>query len=158
MKLSNWKTVITLFLGVGLTLLGIISAEDIEKKVKMKDLPPAVQQTVKEVSKGATIRGLAQETEKGHVFYEVELKVNDHTKDVLIDSSGAVVVIEEEVRLVALPPAVKSTIEQQASGGKIVLVESITKGNTLVAYEAKVKKSGKTREIKVGPDGALIKE
>jgi hypothetical protein len=46
-----------------------------EKPVKMKDLPSAVQTTVQEQSKGATVRGLSKETDNGKTYYEVELKV-----------------------------------------------------------------------------------
>jgi uncharacterized membrane protein YkoI len=130
--------------------------KDEEKRVAMKDLPAAVQKTVREQSQGATIRGLAQETENGKMNYEVELKVNGHNKDVLIDPSGAVVEVEEQVALDSLPAAVKTTIEQNAGGGKVVEVESITEGNTLTGYEARVRKAGKSREIKVGPAGQLM--
>lgn len=131
-------------------------SQDQEKRVKMKDLPPAVQKTVREQSKGATIRGLAQETEDGKTNYEVELKVNGHNKDVLIDPSGEVVSIEEQVTLASLPAAVRTAIEQNAGTGKIGMIESITEGGAIVAYEAHVRKAGKSMEIKVNPDGQLI--
>ena len=124
----------------------------------MKDLPAAVQRTVREQSKGATIRGLSQETEKGKTNYEVELRVNGHNRDVLIDPSGAVVEIEEQVTLASLPPAAKKTIERNAGGGRIGMVESITRGDAVVAYEAHVRKAGKSLEIMVSPDGQLIKD
>lgn len=133
-------------------------AQDQEKRVKMKDLPEAVQKTVREQSKGAIIRGLAEETENGKTNYEVELKVNGHNKDVLIDPTGAVVVVEEEVTLESLPALVKTAIEQNAVNGKIKMVESITEGGVIVAYEAHIKKAGKSIEIKVSPDGQLIKD
>lgn len=131
-------------------------AQNSEKPVRMKDLPAAVQATVKQQSKGATIRGLSKEVDAGNIFYEAELKVNGHTKDVLIDPTGAVVEIEEEVQLASLPPAVKAEIEKQAGKDKIVLVESITKNDAITAYEAHIKTGRKYREVKVGPDGQLI--
>ena len=130
--------------------------KDEEKRVRMKDLPAAVQKTVREQSQGAVIRGLARETENGKTNYEVELRVNGHNKDVLIDPSGAVVEVEEQVTLASLPAAVRTAIEQNAGGGKIVGVESITEGNVLTSYEAHVRKAGKSREIKVSPAGQLI--
>lgn len=135
----------------------IVLAQDSEKKVKMKDLPPAVQAAVKEQSKGATIRGLAKEVEKGKTFYEAELLVNGHHKDVLMDTNGKVVTVEEEVTLDAVPAAVKAEIEKQAGKGKIALVEAVTKNDKLEFYEAHIKTGGKTREIKVSTDGKLMK-
>ena len=129
-----------------------------ERSVRMKDLPAAVQQTVREQSRGARIRGLSVETEKGVTNYEVELKVDGHTRDVLIDPSGAVVAVEEEVTLASLPAAARTAIERNAGRGRILLVESISKGGVVEAYEAHVRRGRKTVEIKVGPDGQLIPE
>ena len=127
-----------------------------EKKVRMKDLPKVVQKTVQEQSIGATISGLSKEVEHGKTYYEVELKVNGHGKDILIDPTGAIVEIEEEVSVASLPAAVKTAIEAKAGKGRIVKVESITKNNVLVAYEAQVNTAGKKSEIKVGPEGKSI--
>lgn len=129
---------------------------DGERSVKMKDLPAAVQQTVREQSRGAKIRGLSVETENGVTNYEVELKVNGHSRDVLIDPSGAVVSVEEQVALASLPEAARTAIERNAGGGRVVIVESISKGGAVEAYEAHVKRGRKTVEIKVGPDGQLL--
>lgn len=130
--------------------------EDQEKRVKMENLPAAVQQTVREQSKGATIRGLARESKNGVTNYEVELKVNGHSKDVLIAPDGTVVEIEEQVTLDSLPTAVRATIEQNAGGGQIGVIESLTKGGAVVAYEAHIRKAGRSQEIKVDPSGQLI--
>lgn len=129
-----------------------------ESRVKMKDLPAAVQQTVREQSKGATIRGLSREVENGETNYEVELRVNGHNRDVLIDPNGAVAEVEEQVALASLPAIVRTAIEQNAAGGRVSLVESLTKGGTLMWYEAHVKKGGKSREIKINPEGQLVKD
>jgi hypothetical protein len=131
-------------------------AQNSEQKVKMKDLPEAVRKTVQEQSKGATLRGLSKEIEDGNTFYEAELTVNRHSRDVRIDPSGAVVEIEEQVALSSVPAEVKATILKNAGKGKITLVESITKSNVLEAYEAHVTRAGKKSEIKVATDGRLI--
>lgn len=129
-----------------------------EKRVKMESLPPAVQKTVQEQAKGATIRGLSKEIEHGKTFYEAELKINGHNKDVLIDPAGSVVEVEEEVPLDSVPAAVKDAIQKRAARGQIVLVESVSKNDSIVAYEAKIKTAEKTSEIAVKPDGSPAKE
>lgn len=146
----------SLFAGLFILTPFMVSAD--EKPVRMKDLPKAVQQTVEEQSKGATIKGLSKETEDGQTFYEVELAINGHHKDVLIDPTGAVVEIEEEVGFDSLPPAAKVGIEKQAGKGKIIMIESINKNGSIVAYEAHIKTGRKSKEVKVSPDGALIKD
>ncbi len=124
-----------------------------ERKVTRRDLPAAVAKTVDAQSHGATIRGYSEEKENGQTLYEVELRVNGHTRDVLIDANGAVVEVEEEVDLAALPAAVRDALNAGAGSGKIGVVESVTKGGQIVAYEAHVTMNGKKSEVKVGPDG-----
>jgi len=134
-------------------LLFAASAGAQEKKIKRADLPPAVEKTVAAQSVGATVRGFSQEKEKGQVYYQAEMSVNGHSKDVLIDSSGAIVEVEEEIAVDALPAPVKAALQSRAGSGKIVKVETLTKPDKLVAYEAQVTTNGKKSEIQLGPDG-----
>jgi hypothetical protein len=124
-----------------------------EKKIKRTDLPPAVEKTVAAQSAGATVKGFSKETEKGQTYYEAELVVNGHTRDILIDTNGAIVEVEEQVALDALPAAVKAGLQAKAGDAKLVKVETLTKQDKLVAYEAQVTRDGKKLEIQVGPDG-----
>jgi uncharacterized membrane protein YkoI len=134
-----------------LTLTTIMFAQ--EKKIPRADLPPAVEKTVAAQSQGAVIKGFSQEKENGQTYYEAEMTVSGHSRDVLIDVNGAVVEIEEQVAFDSLPPAVKEGLQAKAGAGKILKVESLTKHDKLVAYEAKVETDGKKTEIQVGPDG-----
>jgi hypothetical protein len=139
------------FATIGLLLAGTASAQ--EKKIMRTDLPPAVEKTVAAQSEGATIRGFSSEKEKGQTFYEVEMTVNGHSKDVLIAADGTVAEVEEQVALGSLPADVKAGLQAKAGKGQILEVESITKKGKLVAYEAKVETNGKKSEVQVGPDG-----
>lgn len=136
---------------VSLMLAGSTFAQ--EKKIKRSELPAAVEKTVVEQSKGATIRGFNEETENGQTTYEVEMVVNGHTKDVQMDANGVVIEVEEEVSMEALPAEIKAGLQAKAGKGKITKVESLTKKGKLVAYEAQVMTDGKKSEVQVGPDG-----
>jgi uncharacterized membrane protein YkoI len=127
-----------------------------EKKLQRSELPPAVQKTVDEQSKGATIKGYSTEVEDGKKIYEVELTVNGHGKDISMDPQGHVLEIEEETALESLPPAVKDGLTKAAGKGTIQKVESLTKNGKLVAYEAAVKTGTKKSEVQVGPDGKKL--
>jgi len=135
----------------GLLFAGIAPAQ--EKKIKRSDLPPAVEKTVAVQSAGATIRGFSSEVEKGQTLYEVELTVNGHSKDISMAADGSIVEVEEQVALDSLAAEVKAGLQAKAGKGKILKVESITKKNKLVAYEARVDTDGKKSEVQVGPDG-----
>jgi hypothetical protein len=139
-------------IGVATLLISTMAMAQ-EKKIKRSDLPPPVEKTVAAKSKGATIRGFAQETEDGQLRYEAELMVNGHSKDVAMDATGAIVEVEEQVAIESLPAGVKDGLQAKAGKGKLLKVESITKHDKLVAYEAQVMTGGKRSEVQVGPDG-----
>ena len=120
-------------------------------------LPAAVQKTIKEETKNATNVKVSKETEAGKTVYEVESKVNGHGRDLMVDATGAVLSIEEEVSLDAIPAAAKAAIEKMAMGGKIGKVETVTKGK-VVTYEAVITKKGKKpSEVMVNADGSEAK-
>jgi uncharacterized membrane protein YkoI len=127
-----------------------------ETAVKMKDLPPAVQKTVAEQTKGAQIKGISKEVEKGKTTYEVETLLNGKSRDLTFDAAGALVSVEEAVPLDTIPSAAKAAIEKLATGGKIKSVESVTKGQT-VSYEAVIVKGLKKSEVVVAADGTVQK-
>ena len=66
---SNTATIATIILSLGT----IFAAE---KKIRMQDLPPAVQKAIPVETQGADIKGYNQETEHGKTFYEVETTLN----------------------------------------------------------------------------------
>ena len=149
------KTLIasTIVLGVFGTSLALAA----EKKVKMEDLPPAVQQAIKDNTKDSTLVGIAKDVENGKTEYEAETKVNGHGKDITFDESGKLLAVEEEVSLDSLPAAAKAAIEKQAAGAKIKKVEKITAGEKII-FEAGLVKNGKKSEVIVAPDGSPAKE
>jgi hypothetical protein len=137
---------------VPVLLISAIAAGQ-ETKIKRSDLPPAVEKTVVAQSKGATIRSFAKETEDGQVRYELALMVDGHSKDVAMDTDGAVVEEEEQVAMDSLPAPVKEGLQAKAGKGKLIKVESITKHDKLVAFEAQVLTGGKKSEVQVNPEG-----
>ncbi len=134
-------------------LLLTVDASAQEKRIKRSDLPAGVEKTVQAQSAGATIRGFSTEKENGQILYEAELTVSGHSKDISMTADGTIVEIEEQVSLDALPAEVKAGLQAKAGNGKILKVESLTKKNKIVAYEAKVETNGKKTEIQVGPNG-----
>lgn len=139
----------TLLLGVAIVSQG--SAQ--ERKLKRSELPAAVQRTAGTQSVGAKVRGYSTEMENGQRVYEVEMTMRGHSRDVTIAADGSVLEVEEQVALDSLPEAVRTGLRQLAGAGRITNAESLTKGGTLVAYEAHVRTGTKRSEIQVGPDG-----
>lgn len=152
--MTHTGQVVVAFLAVA--FLGTASGSAQERKLKQSDLPAAVQKAVTEQIKGATIRGYSSETENGQLQYEVATTVKGHSRDITIAPDGTVIEVEEQVELGALPTAVRDSLVKKAGAGKMTKVESLTKGGTLVAYEAQVRTGTKRSEIQVGPNGETL--
>jgi hypothetical protein len=137
-------------------LLGALALTQ-ERKIKRSDLPAAVEKTVAVKSQGATIRGYSEERENGKTYYEAELMVSGHSKDLLIEGNGTIAEVEEQIAFDTLPAAVRDGLLAKAGKGKLLKVESITKHDKLVAYEAKVLTGAKKQRYKSTPmEGLLI--
>jgi uncharacterized membrane protein YkoI len=137
-----------LFLITSFLLLGIGSASAKEAKIKFKDLPPAVQETVKAQSQAATVTGYSKEIEKGKTEYEVQLLVDGKKRDVSIDPNGKVLEIEQEIAFESIPQKAQDAIKQEAGEAKIERVEEV-KSDQPTVYEALVHQNGKKHEIRV---------
>lgn len=124
-----------------------------ETKVKVEDLPVAIQNTVKEQTKSAKLVGVTKEKEGGKTVYELETMANGKSRDLMIDGAGAIISVEEEVALETLPAAAQTAIQKKVAGGKISKVETVTKGSDLSYEAAYTSKSGKKAEYGVNADG-----
>src|SRR5262245_1211628 len=137
---------------VGITIgVSVITAA--ERKIRMKDLPPAVQKAVQSETQGSTLVGLSKETENGKTFYEAETKQNGRTRDVTFDAAGTIVSVEQQIALEEAPAPVQTAL---TALGKVVLLETVTKGSTTY-YEAQIDKKGKRSEVAVDANGKRIK-
>lgn len=121
----------------------------------LKNLPPAVRATVEAESKGATIKGISSEKERGKTVYELETVVDGRTRDLMIDASGKVYEVEEQLDADRAPAPVKAALEAR---GRIIRLEAATThGKT--HYEGKVRtKAGKTMTVDLNPDGTPVKK
>ena len=89
------------------------------KSLQVKDLPAAVQKTVQDTLKGAAIKNISKEVEKGVTQYEVETMLNGKHRDFNVDAAGKLLVVEEEVDIAGIPAAAKAAIEKKVAGGKL---------------------------------------
>ncbi len=124
-------------------------------KTKIAKLPAAVKATVEAESKGATVKGISSEKEKGKTVYELETLVNGRTRDLMIDSAGKVYVVEEQLDVDKAPAPVRTALEAK---GKIVVLESVMQNGT-TTYEGQVQpKTGKKIALELNADGTPVKK
>lgn len=136
-----------------LGMAGLVVAKGADQKLQMKDLPAAVQKGVTANLNDGTLKGLSKEVEGGKTIYEVETTLNGRTRDFLLDATGRLIELEDEMAMDVVPAAVKAALEAH---GKIVKVESVTRGK-VVTYEGTVEKDGKKSEVAVDANGKKVK-
>ena len=145
------------YLWAGILLVSLVSTgQAVETKVPLKDLPPSVRKTVEDLGKGATLRQVVSEVDKGKTVYEAQLIANGHTRDVSINAEGTVMETEEETTLANVPSTVRSALEKSAGAGKIVKVEVVTRADHSAIYEGVVAKGTEKSEIRVDSLGNLL--
>lgn len=127
------------------------------KKVKLKELPEAVRETVNKNALGAKIGKIERVEESDGVTFEVEMKTPNGSKDILVAENGTLLEVEEEISLAAVGTTARLAIEKAAEGGKVKKVETVKDGTgTLKYYEADIEVNGKKSEIKISPDGQPV--
>ena len=126
-------------------------------KLELKDLPPAVRKTVEENIKGATIKGIVKEKDKGKTVYEVETTMNGKSRDFVVDSNGTLDTVEEQVELDSIPAPAKAAILKKIADGKLTMAETLKKGSTLNYEAAYTTKGGKKKEVIVTAEGVEVK-
>lgn len=168
-------------------VLEVVIAEDgalveIETLVTAAQLPKAVKAAVKKEAKGAKIvkcekMELHAEVQKGklvalkkpRVEYEVKYKVGDKVVEIKMTADGKMTGKEEaedeekddedeqKLTLDQVPAAVKATILKEAGNNKLKEIELETEDGKKV-YGAEWVADGKEIDIKVAPDGKLLKK
>jgi hypothetical protein len=101
------------------------------------------------------LRGLSREVERGKTYYEAETTVNGKSRDILMDATGAIVEVKEATAFESIPDAAQKALRTKAGSGKILRVESVTKGST-VGYEAVIEKTARRPKSPLVPTAALI--
>ncbi len=135
-----------------------IGAAFAEKKLALKDLPPEAQKTIQAELKGAEIKNIGKETEKGVVQYEVETVLNGKHRDFNVDAKGKLLLVEEETTLDAIPPAAKAAILKKVGAGTLSTVELFIRGGETMYEAAYTTARGKKLEVLVKADGTETKD
>lgn len=148
------RTITTCTLVAGL-LMGAAFAQ---KKLTLKDLPPEAQKTIQAELKGAEIKNIGKETEKGVTQYEVETMLNGKHRDFNVDAKGKLLVVEEETTLDAIPATAKAAIVKKAGTGKLTMVELFIRGGETMYEAAYTTAKGKKLEVLVKADGTETKD
>ena len=143
---------------IGSTLLAFSAWTAGAAGLQLKDLPAAVQKTVQDSLKGAQIKSISKEVEKGVAQYEVETILNGKHRDFNVDAKGKLLVVEEETDLASIPAPARAAIEKKVAGGKIGMVELFIRNGETLYEAAYTSRNGKKHEVLVKADGTETRD
>ena len=120
----------------------------------LSTLPAPVRATVENETKSATLKHVSREVEKGKTQYEVETTINGKSRDFLVDPSGKLLEVEEEIALDATPAPVQEALKKH---GKVLKVETVLREGT-TTYEARVQgANGRKSSVALDAQGKPVK-
>jgi uncharacterized membrane protein YkoI len=122
------------------------------QEIKSSEVPSVVTNALQ--TKFQNIAGVEWE-KKGNV-YEAELKNNNVSYDVEIDSTGKIKRQKEKLDVKLIPAPVQATIQSQYANHKIDEIEKVDENGT-VYYQVELEGKGKDLELVFGTDGKEMK-
>lgn len=135
----------------------VVPAQAEETDIPFDKLPEGVQKTAQGLAgKGKITKATKESGDRGGTIYEVAYTVGRTKYEAEISPKGQVVVVDEQIALSQVPKPARGVIEEKTAGGKIIKIEKAKEGRE-VYYEAEFTKNGKEREVKVAPDGKILK-
>jgi len=133
-----------------------------EPSMALRDLPAAVQKTVKEQQGGREVADIDKEMWNGKAVYEVEFKEKGPNSRIYVATDGSMVVDKNAkggtylgTQLSDTPVAVQQTVKRLASSAEIVDVDQKMKNGT-TTYDVEIKQAGMNRHLKIAADGTLM--
>ena len=134
--------VITLLATMALPHFAFAKEED-EKPVKFEDLPAAAAKAIKDAAGDSALKSIVAGKEDGIMAYEAVWEAKGHQHEIAVDKEGAVLCLEEILKLEEAPEVIRAAITKEAGANKVLEVEKVLeKGVT--SFEAEIQE-GKTK-------------
>jgi len=120
-------------------------------EVQLKELPAAIQQTIKVQLGSGTLDSIEKTFDEGEVSYDVSFTRKDGVeRSFSLDAKGALTSVQLGLEEVTAP--VRKTIEEHSTQGKAGDIHKLIEDGE-ISYSAELQRDGKTRELIVSTDG-----
>jgi hypothetical protein len=125
-----------------------------ERKLILENLPKAVRAAIQKETQGAQIVNISKEIDNGKTLYEIETRAKAFSRDMLIDETGNLIEIEEEIALASLPLGIQPEIKKSIGKARLIKLEAVYNGAKVRnGYAALLDSAGKHFEVSLGLDG-----
>jgi hypothetical protein len=132
------------------------------ERVAVHTAPRPILDAVRARFKDARIVGVDREIHGGRVVYEVAIRHSGQRLDVVVASEGDILLIKKEIAATDLPEPATRALQESYPGATYREVEEVVRvqgrQEDVAHYEVQlVTAQRKTLEVKVGPDGRILK-
>ena len=152
MKTSRLQPVLVVLLALSAS---VVSAQQKRANRELAHVPPAVRQAVQARLGDAKLQSIDKETRDGETTYDVEIVRNGKERGFTLDASGAL--LDEEVFLPELPPAVQRTIQAHLVGATLNEIDRSV-NDAEISYDVEIERNGVSRDFTVDGNGVLLRE
>ena len=153
MKTQFWITTILITF-----LIAFGQASASEKEVNKHQVPKAVLEAFEKAYPNAKEVEFEKEMIEGKAVYEVEYTENGREYEILYDSDGMILQMEETLDVKALPESIVQAISKAYPKATIEDAEKVMKPDgTVTIYEVEIKTEGKKLELELDINGKILK-
>lgn len=149
-------------LSLGTVALAFIAGAGLkDEKIPLADVPQAARDAINERFPGAEVRDqVEKETKKAGVFYEFELLKDGKEIEAEVGEDGKFREIETKLNAADLPKAVADAVAQKFPNAQVRKAKEEIKfrgEQETKVYEVDVVTEGKKVEVKLDPEGKILK-
>lgn len=153
MKTQFW---ITTVLATFLIAFGQANAS--EEDVSKHQVPKAILEAFEKAYPNAQEVEFEKKIVAGKAVYEVEYTENGREYEILYDSDGVILQMEETLDVKALPEPIVQAISKAYPKATIEDAEKVMKPDgTVIIYEVEIKAEGKKLELELDANGKILK-
>lgn len=153
MKTQFW---ITTVLATFLIAFGQANAS--EEDVSKHQVPKAILGAFEKAYPNAQEVEFEKKIVAGKAVYEVEYTENGREYEILYDSDGVILQMEETLDVKALPEPIVQAISKAYPKATIEDAEKVMKPDgTVIVYEVEIKAEGKKLELELDANGKILK-
>jgi hypothetical protein len=157
-KSIRWQVV-----WMGVILLLAASANAVEEDLALDKVPKPIMEAVQARFNGVAVTEATKETEDGVAVYELSLKVNGQTVEVILSPEGKIRLIEKTIAAKDLPNAVAKSLEEnypKSTHKKITEIIFVEGDKEYPPYyeDELVTARKKNFEVDISADGTVVKE
>ena len=153
MKTQFWITMVLVTF-----LIAFSQANASEEDLSRHQVPKAILEAFEKAHPNAQEVEFEKKIVGGKTGYEVEYMENGREYEILYDSDGVIIQMEETLDVKALPEPIVQAISKAYPKATIEDAEKVMKPDgTVIVYEVEIKTEGKKFELELDANGKILK-